>query len=260
MGLKTKLRDAAPMLLCFIATGGVIGTAVLAAKATPEAESKIRADSRRNHDGDPYAYTKKEAIKSAWKCYIPAVGVGVGTVACIFGATILTKRSQASLVAGYSLMKKAYEEYQNKVKELYGQEAHNAVMDEIVKEKCEFPGIYASGICGGSSLGIDSLEQEVKRTFYDVFSKRYFESTLSDVMQAEYHLNRDYVLGRIVTLNELYEFLGIAPVSGGDNLKWSMCDDEIYWIDFNHRVAILDDGMEVVLIEMVFVPRELDEE
>ena len=55
---------------------------------TPKALRKIRADSKTNHDGDPEAYNKLEAVKSAWACYIPAAISGTATIFCIFGANV----------------------------------------------------------------------------------------------------------------------------------------------------------------------------
>lgn len=63
-----SLKKASPTILTCIGVAGVVATAVLAVKATPKADSLIKADSRRNHDGDPYAATKLEAVKSCWKC------------------------------------------------------------------------------------------------------------------------------------------------------------------------------------------------
>ena len=89
-----SLKKASPTILTCIGAAGVVATAVLAVKATPKADSLIKADSRRNHDGDPYAATKLEAVKSCWKCYIPAAATGVATIICIFGmAKMLTRRS-----------------------------------------------------------------------------------------------------------------------------------------------------------------------
>lgn len=36
---------------------------------------------------------------------------------------------------------------------------------------------------------VDEVDEE-KRLFYDMYSATYFESTLSKVLQAQYHLNR----------------------------------------------------------------------
>ena len=52
-----SLKKASPTILTCIGAAGVLATAVLAVKATPKADSLIKADSRRNHDGDPYAAT-----------------------------------------------------------------------------------------------------------------------------------------------------------------------------------------------------------
>lgn len=103
-----SLKKASPTILTCIGAAGVVATAVLAVKATPKADSLIKADSRRNHDGDPYAATKLEAVKSCWKCYIPAAATGVATIICIFGANTLNKKQQASLASAYALVNRSY--------------------------------------------------------------------------------------------------------------------------------------------------------
>lgn len=105
-----SLKKASPTILTCIGAAGVVATAVLAVKATPKADSLIKADSRRNHDGDPYAATKLEAVKSCWKCYIPAAATGVATIICIFGANTLNKKQQASLASAYALVNRSYTE------------------------------------------------------------------------------------------------------------------------------------------------------
>lgn len=112
-----SLKKASPTILTCIGAAGVVATAVLAVKATPKADSLIKADSRRNHDGDPYAATKLEAVKSCWKCYIPAAATGVATIICIFGANTLNKKQQASLASAYALVNRSYSDYKHKLKE-----------------------------------------------------------------------------------------------------------------------------------------------
>lgn len=75
---KIYLRKASPTILSGLGAAGVIVTSVLAVRATPKALRKIRADSKANHDGDPEAYSKLEAVRSAWVCYIPAAISGTG--------------------------------------------------------------------------------------------------------------------------------------------------------------------------------------
>lgn len=96
------LKKASPTILTCLGAIGVVVTAVLAVKATPKAMEMVKADSRKNHDGDPNAATKVEVIKSCWKCYIPAVVTGTATITCIFGANVLNRRQQASLTSAYA--------------------------------------------------------------------------------------------------------------------------------------------------------------
>ena len=56
-----------------------------------------------------------------------------------------------------------------------------------------------------------------------------------------------------IPVNDFYEMLGLSALDGGEYVGWN-CDDGIYWIDFNHRKTVLDDGLEVYIIEMVWTP------
>lgn len=249
------IKKYSPVALSCIASVGVAITAVVAVKATPKALERIKADSRENHDGDPHAYTNKEAVASAWKCYIPAVAIGLSTIACIMGANALNRRQQAALTSAYALVQNSYKEYKDKLKELYGEETHNTIIDSIMSEKCKDITISADGGWYNSSLDFgEGMEPEVIRTFYDSFSRRYFETTIEKVIQAEYHLNRNFMFAGVISLNEFYEFLGLEKTDFGETIGWSSVNGDIYWIDFNHRKTVLDDGMEVYIIDMVFEP------
>lgn len=232
---KIYLRKASPTILSGLGAAGVIVTSVLAVRATPKALRKIRADSKTNHDGDPEAYSKLEAVKSAWVCYIPAAISGTATIFCIFGANVLSKRQQAALTSAYALLNDSYNNYKDKLKELYGEEAHQKIVDAIAAEKA------------------DEHDPNDERLFYDAYSNRYFESSINRVIQAEYHLNRDFVISGYLPANHFYQLLGLEPLEGGDTVGWSI-DTGIYWIDFNHSKVTLDDGLEVLVIDMDWVP------
>lgn len=121
---KIYLRKASPTILSGLGAVGVIATSVLAVRATPKALRKIRTDSKVNHDGDPEAYSKLEAVRSAWVCYIPAAISGTATIFCIFGANMLSKHQQAALTSAYALLNDSYNNYKAKLKDLYGEDAH----------------------------------------------------------------------------------------------------------------------------------------
>lgn len=248
---KKNLKKASPTLLSCFGAVGVIGTSALAVKAL----RKIRADSRENHN-DPNAYTKLEAIQSAWIYYVPSVVMGAATIICIFGANILNKRQQAALTSAYALLNDAYQDYRDKLKELYGEDAHRKIMEAIAVEKADDVYIASDGFIGGGSLDIEEHNPDDNVLFYDSYSKRYFESSLNRVIQAEYYSNRDFAIGTQLSVNDFYGFLGLDPIDDGDEIGWTMSSG-YSWIDFRHYKTTLEDGLEVCIIDMDYVP-ELD--
>lgn len=227
-------RNAATILTC--AGGvGVITTAVMAVKATPKATKLIEEAKQKKGDD----LTKLEIVKMAGPAYIPAAITGVSTIACIFGANILNKRHQAALMSAYALLDNSYKDYKKKVAELYGEEADEHVREELAKNR-----YTEESIC----------VREGKQLFYDEFSGRYFESTMADVIQAEYAINRKLSKFDGAYLNEFYEMLDIAPVDYGYYIGWSR--EEIYdstwdsWLEFNHQKVVMDDGLECFIISV----------
>ena len=245
------LKKNSATILTVAAAAGVITTSVLSSKAAIKA-SRVLAH-KEEEKGEKLTF--EETISAVWTIYIPPVVAGMSTIACVFGANILNKRQQASLASAYALIDNSYKEYKAKLKELYGEEAHNNIVDAIAAEKCEDVHVYAGGLASAYTQEIESDAEP--RLFYDEYSGRYFETTIEKVLLAEYHLNRNYILRGFARLNEFYEFLGLEPTDYGETVGWDICG-EIHWIDFNHRRAFIgddNDGFECYIIEMPYYPR-----
>ena len=245
------LKKNSATILTVAAAVGVITTSVLSAKAAIKA-SRVLAH-KEEEKGEKLTF--EETISAVWTIYIPPVVAGMSTIACVFGANILNQRQQASLASAYALIDNSYKEYKAKLKELYGEEAHNNIVDAIAAEKCDEVHISAGGLTSAYTQEIESDAEP--RLFYDEYSGRYFETTIEKVLLAEYHLNRNYILRGFARLNEFYEFLGLEPTDYGETVGWDICG-EIYWIDFNHRKAFIgddNDGFECYIIEMPYYPR-----
>jgi hypothetical protein len=248
-GAQMFVKKNASTILTCVGGAGVVATSVMAVKATPKAITLM--EKAKEEKGDEL--TKAEVVKVAWKPYIPAVVTGAATIACIFGANTLNKHQQAALASAYALLDQSYKEYKAKLKELYGDEAHNEIVNSIMVEKADDIYVHAETMCMNCDLSLEENDGE-PRLFYDEHSNRYFEATIEQVMNAEYHLNRNYILRGYSYLNEFYEFLGIEQTDYGSVLGWAPMDDGMYWIDFNHRKVVMDDGLEVYIIEMPFEP------
>ena len=55
-------------------------------------------------------------------------------------------------------------------------------------------------------------------------------------------------------MNELYDFLGLEPNDYGSVMGWAPNDDGQYWVEYNVRKTVLDDGLEVYILELPFEP------
>ena len=241
-------RNGSTILTCAGAVG-VVTTTVLAVKATPKA--LVKMDQAKEEKGEDLSVL--ETVRIAGPSYIPSILIGASTLVCILGANVLNKHNQAALASAYALLDTSFKEYKNKLKELYGEETHNNIIDSLMIEQAKEIGVRGSYFATTCDLTADESCSEPV-LFYEEHSNRYFESTIEQVINAEYHLNRNYILRGYSYLNELYEFLGLEETDYGSVLGWAPNDDGMYWIDFNHRRVTMDDGLEVYILEMPFEP------
>lgn len=253
MSKALKSKDIAPVITMIVSIAGVIATTVLASKAGAKAENLLKELTDENPEP-----TTLEKVKKVAPAYIPTAVTGALTIGSIIATTVLNTRSQASLTSSYALLNSGYHRYREHVKKIFGDDADQKVIDSIVKSECRDISLCSSTCFGSDSLDFDVDEE--RRLFYDSYSERYFESTLGKVLQAEYHINRNYILGGGASINEFYDFLGLEPVPNGDLIGWDF-DGGLAWIDFNHRTVKLEDNgnLECNIIDFVFTPWDANE-
>lgn len=143
---------------------GVLATSIMVAKAAPKA-SKILEEAKEEKGKK---LTKAEVVKTAAPVYIPAIVTGTLTVACIFGANVLNKRQQASLMSAYALLDNTFKEYRGKVNDIYGEGADERVAKEMAEDQYE---------------RFEDIPKDEEVLFYDLNSLQYFSATLDDVVQ-----------------------------------------------------------------------------
>ena len=243
-------KNSSTILTCLGAVG-VVGTAILAATAAPKALQLL--ETAKEEKGEEL--TTMETVVTVAPAYIPAVAMGASTIACIFGANVLNKRHQAALTSAYVLIDTAYKDYRNKVKEMLGEDTDHKIREAIAMDKCERIDVYTPGY---GSIDTDGET----RLFYEEYRGAYFESTMEAVINAEYHFNRNYAMRGFAYLNEFYEFLGLEKTKAGDVIGWDcerlMNEYEAVWVDFDHRLVPLEDGMECYIIDMPIPPALMD--
>jgi len=238
-----KLQRSSPTILTCLSVVGMIGTTVMAVRATPKALQLVRS---RKEDLETDKLTPTEIMQTTWKCYIPTGLVGLSTIACIIGIGTLSRRNHASLASAYAMLSETYKQYRNAAKSVYGEDADEKIHAEMARDAN-----VSDGAWGMQTYNMDMDPESERLLFYDLISKRYFNTTMAAVINAQYHINRNLQLRGYCSLNEYYEFLGLDGIKDGDEIGWDLT--ELYiggeqWLDFDNQKTTLDDGMECILL------------
>lgn len=156
--------------------------------------------------------SRKEIVKTAWPCYIPAAIVGSVSVFCLIGASSTNLRRNAALATAYTLSESTLKEYQEKVVEAIGDKKEQTIRESMAKEK----------IVKNPVREVILTEKGGNTICYDAISGRYFKSDRDTINRAVNELNRQMRDDMYVTLNEFYYALGLDGTKLGDDLGWSI--------------------------------------
>ena len=246
--VKFSARKHSPEIMVISGVVGLIGSAVLACRATVKA-SKVLEDHRKNmesikdiesNDGiaDENTTLSKEDIKKETrneyirfglrlvKLYaVPTILAGVSAASVLFGHNILRKRN-ISLAAAYAAVDKSFKEYRKNVTERFGEEVDKqlrynlkpeekevTVTDENDKTHTEKKFEYVT----------DGLGYSQYARFYEEGNNGWDEDPelrLFFLRQQQNHWNDKLRSRGFVFLNEIYEALGIAPTREGQVVGW----------------------------------------
>lgn len=205
------LNKESPKILAGIGIGGMLTTTALAVIETKDALEKIE-NAKRTQKKDKL--TASETFKVAWKCYIPAITVGVISTSCVIGAFAEDERRNSVLVAAYGMSETALRNYKDKVKEVVGEKKATEIQDSVDKTIIEQhpckPDIIVQG--RGETLCYDNL------------SGRYFYSDVETLRHAANKLNNQMITSFVpyISLNEFYAEINLHTVEIGDLLGWHM--------------------------------------
>lgn len=229
-GARKLVTDNSPAILTAVAVVGVVSTAILAVKATPQAMIDIQeAESEQT---EPLTVNQK--IYLVGHHYVPAVVTGSLTITCIIGVTYIHTKRHAALISAYTLSEKVLHEYQEKVKEKFGEGKEQRVRDDIAQDTVNN---------NPPSEGKVVLTGNGEHLFMDKKSGRYFKSTVDRVRKAENKLNYELNNNSYASLNDFYGFLNIPPSEIGEELGWQ--SDHLVEIQFS-TVLIGDDEENLI--------------
>lgn len=228
-----------PELLTGCAVAGTVGTAILAAAATPEALRRVAKKKRELGTGE---ITFIDKVKATWTVYIPTAISAAVTGACIIGSHSIQSKRNAALMAAYTLSEAALREYKDKALEVLNPKQVEEIRSGVAQDKANtqpFEETAALKTGYGDSL------------FYDTISGRYFYSDIERVKQTIHNLNMRLFDEQFISQNELFDELGLPPTGGGYELGWNANNGHI---EAEYSAIIAKDGRPCITISYQVSP------
>lgn len=239
--IEKILVDNSPLILTGIGVAGTITTAVLTGKAAFESAYILRDEEDLRTRSGAQAVDVREKIELVWKLYIPAVGVGATTIACIVGSNRIGTRRAAALAAAYSVSEKAFVEYKEKVIEKIGESKEQKVRDEIAQDRVNAKPVETSKVIVTGTGDV---------LCYEAFTDRYFESSMDKIEKAVNKINSQLNNDQYASLSDFYRLLKLPLTSQSEEVGWNA--DNL--LEMNYSTTIAADGRPCISIDYNVIP------
>lgn len=257
--VSSTLTKHSPEILTGIGIAGMFTSTVLAVKATPKAvqllnerKEELNKSNFDKHIEQDYSLKNhkeletlgfKETVKTAWKCYIPSAVTMTASIACLIGASSVHIKRNAVLATAYQLSEAAATEYKNKVVEAIGAKKEESIRDAVHKDRVEKNPVTNNEVF---------ITEKGNTLCYDHMSGRYFKSDIDKIKKAVNEINRRINQCYYVSLNDLYEELGLEETTLGNVLGWNS-DDGLLEERFSTQLA--SDGVPCLVLDFNKSPK-----
>ena len=233
------LQKASPQVLLGVGIVGLVGSTVLACRATLKVdevltESKEKIDLATNLEHDDYSEKDRQrdlmlikyqtGIKIV-RLYAPAIVIGGLSIYALTSSHKILSRRNAALTAAYTALEKGFNQYRARVVEKYGEEEDRDLRygtekvqitdPETGKKKTvtrvnpDDPSIYAKFFDPTSPNWQHDPE-------YNLFFLKCQQNYANDMLKSRGH----------VFLNEIYDWCGIPRTKAGAVVGWILSDDD----------------------------------
>lgn len=209
--LGQTLIQHSPAILTGIGVAGVVGTAVLAGRATVRAFVDI-VDEEVERDEE---LTFKEKVQLTWHHFLPPLFVGSVTIASVISAQSINMRRNALLASLYTMLERSSTEFEGKSREVLGDKKVDQIKDEIATERVQNhkpDEFFTRQIeVRGDGVGL----------CMDIYSNRYFVSSRNEVDAAVNETNAEMNREGDVSLNFFYDQIGLQRIPVGEEVGWN---------------------------------------
>lgn len=268
-----KLQKNSPHLLFAAGVVGIVGTVVMASKATlklndvlDDAEAEIAdVKSDLKHRKGQYqkdlAYVYTKNTMEIVRLYAPAVALGTVSIAALTGSHIQLTRRNTAVTAAYAAVSTAYDNYRAKVREELGDEKESTLYHGVNVQKVMIDNKSEEIVM------VDPNSRSPYARIFDEYSIQYTKNAEINklfVLAQQNYLNDLLHARGHVFLNEAYDCLGLERSSAGAVVGWVLDQQGDNYIDFGlykpassrfmnglERAIVLDFNVDGVIFDKI---------
>lgn len=243
-----KFKKNSPEIMLGAGVVSIVAGTVMAGKATLNLEDILEEsraqidtvkDAKDNFEVGEYTdkdYKRDLTLSYAqmagrlFKNYAPAIALTTSGIGLMIGSHRIMKKRNVALMASYSAMDKAFDEYRNRVKAKYGEEDDKMFKNGLKKETVSVDGTEQDTYVAEDP---NNISQYAK--YFDDFSKNYSNSPEQNrlFLQTQQNYANDLLKARgHLFLNEVYDMLGIPRTQAGAVVGWVLDNDGDNYVDF----------------------------
>lgn len=246
--LTKVVSKHSPTILTIVGVVSMVGTVVLAVHETPKARQLM--DEKRaklaDQDIDSKIIEQAKIYSAAIPAYLPSIGTGVFSVACFLGANKIHIDRQTALFGAYTIADRSLETFKEEAKEKLGADGYRELEESVARKKLEKSQEYNE---------VYVLNDD-ERLFQDGQTMQVFKSTVSDIREAEYLVNKELgtAIGMEVQLNYFLSLLGCSTTDAGRVLGWDITKLHGDHVDVQFVDGNLKDGTPVWILKYEVSP------
>ncbi len=248
-----KLKQHSPEILVTVGVVGTVTSVILACKATlkvndviDEAQETIEKihegveQHKRTADGEEYTQeiaNRDLAIvygQTAWKfakLYGPAALIGVASVGCLVGSTLILRKRNVALAATVTALDTGFREYRGRVIERFGEDLDRELRFNIKAKEIEETVVDEEG----NETVVKKVVHEVDPNAHSMYSVFFDDGNIGWSKNPE--LNKVFLIQQqeaanyrlrtegFLPLNEVYKMIGAPLTYYGQIAGWVYSDD-----------------------------------
>lgn len=271
MGILSSIKNGATHLI-FLAQrhskellvvaelGSLLGAVYSGISVTPKVTRMVDEENKTRKENGQDPLTPGRVVANYGKYYIPTIGFVVVCGTCCILSCHIANKQVAAAMGLYTMSEKAFDEFKEKTKELYGERKAEKVSEAVIDDHLTKKPSGNQQIIFASASG--------RYRCYETWTRQYFISDIESLRRLDNDINDDLngdTFGYI-SLKEVYDRMGVpfddivdestgeVIYSCAEDLGFNNFSGGIHRPHFKYSTHLAEDGVPCLAVTFVNKP------